>query len=163
VRGKIGSGWLSKIAITCRVDPLLGWNIFLCVVSLVFFSTPSITTQTTMVVRLRFARYGRRNLPYYHIVAANAKTARNSKPLETIGTYNPIPDGNGIKHVNLNIERVKYWLTVGAQPSDSVASLLSKVCISLSFPLYFLFTFAILSLPYMMQCTRRRLSCQDDR
>jgi small subunit ribosomal protein S16 len=82
----------------------------------------------TMVVRLRFARHGRRNLPYYHIVAANAKTARNSKPLETIGTYNPIPDNNGIKHVNINVERVKYWLTVGAQPSDSVASLLSKVC-----------------------------------
>lgn len=92
-----------------------------------------------MVVRLRFARHGRRNLPYYHIVAANAKTARNSKPLETIGTYNPIPDGNGIKHVNLNVERVKYWLTVGAQPSDSVASLLSKVRICLFHCISFFF------------------------
>ncbi|CAM0137541.1 hypothetical protein VKS41_003008 [Umbelopsis sp. WA50703] len=79
-----------------------------------------------MVVRLRLARFGRRNLPYYSIVAANAKTARNAKPLETIGTYNPIPDGQGIKHVNLNIERVKYWLTVGAQPSETVERLLSK-------------------------------------
>jgi small subunit ribosomal protein S16 len=83
-----------------------------------------------MVVRLRLARHGRRNLPYYHIVASNAKTARNSKPLETIGTYNPIPDNNGIKHVNLNIERVKYWLTVGAQPSEPVEKLLSKVSFS---------------------------------
>lgn len=82
-----------------------------------------------MVVRLRLARYGRRNLPYYSIVAANAKTARNAKPLETIGTYNPIPDGQGIKHVNLNVERVKYWLTVGAQPSETVERLLSKVYI----------------------------------
>lgn len=84
-------------------------------------------TPDAMVVRLRLARYGRRNLPYYHIVASNAKTARNSKPLETIGTYNPIPDSNGIKHVNINIERVKYWLTVGAQPSEPVEKLLSKV------------------------------------
>jgi small subunit ribosomal protein S16 len=141
----------------------------LCVVSLgIFFPHHTLNynpKNNTMVVRLRFARHGRRNLPYYHIVAANAKTARNSKPLETIGSYNPIPDGNGIKHVNLNIERVKYWLTVGAQPSDSVASLLSKVCICL-FPLYFLFfTFAILSLSAVHDAVYfgQRLSCQDDR
>lgn len=91
------------------------------------FNRPIYIRQHTMVVRLRLARYGRRNLPYYSIVAANAKTARNAKPLETIGTYNPIPDSQGIKHVNLNIERVKYWLTVGAQPSETVERLLSKV------------------------------------
>ncbi|KAI7849209.1 30S ribosomal protein S16 [Circinella umbellata] len=79
-----------------------------------------------MVVRMRLARFGRRNLPYYHIVVANARTARNSKPIEKVGTYNPIPDEAGNKVVNLNFDRVKYWLTVGAQPSDTVEKLLVK-------------------------------------
>ncbi|KAI9315121.1 30S ribosomal protein S16 [Dichotomocladium elegans] len=79
-----------------------------------------------MVVRMRLARFGRRNLPYYHIVVANARTARNSKPIEKVGTYNPIPDAAGNKVVNLNFDRVKYWLTVGAQPSETVEKLLEK-------------------------------------
>lgn len=80
-----------------------------------------------MVVRIRLARFGRRNLPFYHIVVANARTARNSKPIEKIGTYNPIPDETGNKMVNLNFDRAKYWLTVGAQPSETVEKLLVKV------------------------------------
>ena len=85
-----------------------------------------------MVVRMRLARFGRRNLPYYHIVVANARTARNSKPIEKIGTYNPIPDESGNKLINLNFDRVKYWLTVGAQPSETVEKLLVKVKIKSS-------------------------------
>ncbi|ORZ09603.1 30S ribosomal protein S16 [Absidia repens] len=77
-----------------------------------------------MVVRIRLARHGRRNLPYYHIVVANARTARNSKPLEQIGTFNPIPNDAGQKAINLNFERAKYWLTVGAQPSEMVEKIL---------------------------------------
>lgn len=80
-----------------------------------------------MVVRIRLARFGRRNLPFYHIVVANARTARNSKPIEKIGTYNPIPDETGNKMINLNFDRAKYWLTVGAQPSETVEKLLVKV------------------------------------
>lgn len=80
-----------------------------------------------MVVRIRLARHGRRNLPYYHIVVANARTARNSKPLEQIGTFNPIPNENGQKAINLNFERAKYWLTVGAQPSEMVEKILVQV------------------------------------
>ncbi|ORZ01599.1 30S ribosomal protein S16 [Syncephalastrum racemosum] len=79
-----------------------------------------------MVVRLRLARFGRRNLPYYHIVAANARSKRDGKPIEKIGTYDPIPDSNGNKMVNLNFDRTKYWLTVGAQPSETVEKLLVK-------------------------------------
>ncbi|KAL1931411.1 hypothetical protein VTP01DRAFT_9553 [Rhizomucor pusillus] len=79
-----------------------------------------------MVVRIRLARHGRRNLPFYHIVVANARTARNSKPIEKIGTYNPIPDSSGNKLVNLNFDRAKYWLTVGAQPSETVEKLLVR-------------------------------------
>ncbi|KAI9019446.1 30S ribosomal protein S16 [Phycomyces nitens] len=79
-----------------------------------------------MVVRIRLARHGRRNLPYYHIVVANSRSARNAKPLEKIGTYNPLPDETGNKLINLDFERTKYWLTVGAQPSEIVEKLLVK-------------------------------------
>ncbi|KAI7868462.1 30S ribosomal protein S16 [Spinellus fusiger] len=79
-----------------------------------------------MVVRIRLALHGRRNLPYYHIVVSNARQARNSKPLEKIGTYDPIPNSEGNKLINLNFERTKYWLTVGAQPSEIVEKLLVK-------------------------------------
>ncbi|KAL8963839.1 MAG: hypothetical protein Q9183_004913, partial [Haloplaca sp. 2 TL-2023] len=44
-----------------------------------------------MVLKIRLARFGRRNAPFYNIVVAQARTARNSKPLEVLGTYDPIP------------------------------------------------------------------------
>ncbi|RUS28636.1 ribosomal protein S16 domain-containing protein [Jimgerdemannia flammicorona] len=80
-----------------------------------------------MVVRIRLARFGRKNLPYYHIVVANARSPRDGKHIEQVGTYNPIPDAEGIKHINLNVDRIKYWLTVGAQPSEIVEKILAKV------------------------------------
>ncbi|RUS21240.1 ribosomal protein S16 domain-containing protein [Endogone sp. FLAS-F59071] len=80
-----------------------------------------------MVVRIRLARCGRVNAPYYHIVIANARAARDGKHIEKVGTYNPIPDAQGVKHIDLNIDRIKYWLTVGAQPSEPVGKLLAKV------------------------------------
>ena len=78
-----------------------------------------------MVVRIRLARWGSQRNPFYGIVAANARAARDGKHLERLGTYNPIPN-NGVKHIQLNTDRIKYWLSVGAQPSDRVAWLLSK-------------------------------------
>jgi small subunit ribosomal protein S16 len=62
------------------------------------------------------------------------RTARNSKPLEVLGTYDPIPkpptDGEGkpFKDIKLDSARAKYWLGVGAQPSDPAWRLLSMVC-----------------------------------
>jgi small subunit ribosomal protein S16 len=79
-----------------------------------------------MVVKIRLSRWGARNNPFYGIVVANARAARDGKHLERVGTYNPIPDQNKVKHVELNVERIKYWLSVGAQPSDRVAWLLAK-------------------------------------
>ncbi|KAL7273686.1 37S ribosomal protein S16, mitochondrial [Rhizina undulata] len=84
-----------------------------------------------MVVKLRLARFGKAHAPVYNIVVAQARTARNSKPIEVIGTYDPIPkppiDGNGkpFKEIQLDIDRAKYWLGVGAQPSDPMQRLLS--------------------------------------
>ncbi|KAJ8122277.1 hypothetical protein ONZ43_g1489 [Nemania bipapillata] len=68
------------------------------------------------------------------MVVAHARTARNSKPLEVIGTYNPIPspdpyDESGRLHkdIKLDITRARYWIGVGAQPTDTAWRLLSMV------------------------------------
>lgn len=115
-----------------------------------------------MVVKIRLARFGRTNSPFYNIVVAHARqdspylhpiqlsqpeespdadflpfsrTARNSKPLEVIGTYDPIPkkdsyDESGKLHkdIRLDVDRAKYWVGVGAQPTDTVWRFLSMVC-----------------------------------
>ncbi|TVY94377.1 Ribosomal protein S16, mitochondrial [Lachnellula willkommii] len=84
-----------------------------------------------MVVKIRLARFGRRKAPFYNIVVAQARTARNSKPIEVLGTYDPIPkpptDGEGkpFKDIKLDAARAKYWIGVGAQPSDPAWRLLS--------------------------------------
>ncbi|KAL8751091.1 MAG: hypothetical protein Q9199_006657 [Rusavskia elegans] len=86
-----------------------------------------------MVLKIRLARFGKRNAPFYNIVVAQARTARNSKPLEVLGTYDPIPkpppsgEGKAIKDIKLDTSRAKYWLGVGAQPSDPAWRLLSMV------------------------------------
>lgn len=86
-----------------------------------------------MVVKIRLARFGRRKAPFYNIVVAHARTARNSKPIEVLGTYDPIPkapvdgDGKAFKDVRLDSVRAKYWLGVGAQPSDPAWRLLSMI------------------------------------
>ncbi|KAL9634630.1 MAG: hypothetical protein Q9164_003976 [Protoblastenia rupestris] len=86
-----------------------------------------------MVLKIRLARFGKRNEPFYNIVVAQARTARNSKPLEVLGTYDPIPkpaplgEGKPFKDIRLDSARAKYWLGVGAQPSDPARRLLSMI------------------------------------
>ncbi|KAK2074986.1 hypothetical protein P8C59_009151 [Phyllachora maydis] len=87
-----------------------------------------------MVVKIRLARFGRTNAPFYNIVVAHARTARNSRPLEVIGTYDPVPRkdtyqraGKLHKDVKLDVLRARYWVGVGAQPTDTVRRLLSYV------------------------------------
>ncbi|KAI9505813.1 ribosomal protein S16 domain-containing protein, partial [Coemansia spiralis] len=80
-----------------------------------------------MAVRIRFSRLGIRNRPMFHIVAMNARSKRDGKPLETLGSFNPHPDlKENTKHVALDFERTKYWLGVGAQPTDGVRFLLER-------------------------------------
>jgi len=79
-----------------------------------------------MVVRLRLQRFGRTHCPFYRMVAANARAPRDGKFLEIVGTYNPIPNKSGIKEIRLKTDRLRYWIGVGAQPSDRVAWLLGK-------------------------------------
>ncbi|XP_062010697.1 small ribosomal subunit protein bS16m/bS16c-like [Rosa rugosa] len=79
-----------------------------------------------MVVRLRLARFGCKNRPFYRVMAADSRSPRDGKHLEVLGYYNPLPGQDGGKRMGLNFDRVKYWLSVGAQPSDPVQCLLFR-------------------------------------
>ena len=60
------------------------------------------------------------------MVAADSRAPRDGKFLEIVGTYNPIANSAGIKEIRLKTDRLRYWLSVGAQPSDRVAWILGK-------------------------------------
>lgn len=77
------------------------------------------------MVKLRFQRHGRSHRPFYRLVAVDARFKRNGKYLERLGWYNPMP-GEGEKDVELDGDRIKHWLSVGAQPSDTVRDLLAN-------------------------------------
>ena len=73
-----------------------------------------------MAISLRLARGGAKKRPYYRIVAADSRRARDGKYLEQLGTYNPMLPKDSEDRVKLIEDRVRYWLSVGAQPSDRV-------------------------------------------
>ncbi|XP_047083456.1 LOW QUALITY PROTEIN: 30S ribosomal protein S16-2, chloroplastic/mitochondrial-like [Lolium rigidum] len=79
-----------------------------------------------MVVRIRPARFDRRNRPFYRVMAADSRSPRDGKHLEVLGYYNPLPGKDGGKRMGLKFERVKYWLSVGAQPIDPVQRILFR-------------------------------------
>ncbi len=73
-----------------------------------------------MSLKLRLARAGTKKRPYYHVVVADARSPRDGRFIEKIGTYDPkLLDKE--KRVSLIAERVSHWLSVGAQPTDRVA------------------------------------------
>ncbi len=76
-----------------------------------------------MAVKLRLRRTGTTNNACWRVVAADSKSPRDGRCIEELGFYNPKSDPAECK---LNEERVKYWLSVGAQPSDQVNSLIKK-------------------------------------
>jgi small subunit ribosomal protein S16 len=79
-----------------------------------------------MSVAIRLSRGGAKKRPYYKIVVANSRAPRDGRYLEQIGTYNPILAKDDENRVRLNEDRVRYWLGVGAQPTDRVARMLDK-------------------------------------
>lgn len=80
-----------------------------------------------MTVKIRLARIGQRHQPLYKIRVANSWAKRDGKFIEQIGSYDPRPDDTGVKYCDLDFERVKYWISVGAQPTNTVSRLLGKV------------------------------------
>ena len=79
-----------------------------------------------MAVKIRLARGGAKKRPYYRIVAADARAPRDGDFIEKLGTYNPLLQKDDPKRVVLNSERIQYWLSCGAQPTDRVRYLLRK-------------------------------------
>lgn len=77
------------------------------------------------MVKLRLKRYGRRHRPFYRLCAMDQRSARDSKAIEELGHFDPI-EKDSQKALTINAERAKYWLSVGAQPSRTVKSLLRK-------------------------------------
>ena len=76
-----------------------------------------------MAVKLRLKRMGSKQKPFYRIVAADSRSPRDGRFIETIGTYNPIVKEN---NVTVDEEKVAKWISNGAQPTDTVKSLLTK-------------------------------------
>lgn len=75
------------------------------------------------MVKIRLARGGAKRRPFYRIVVADARCPRNGRFLEKVGTYNPLTE-NGT--LSLKRERVDYWISVGAQPTEAVRRLLRR-------------------------------------
>ena len=85
-------------------------------------STPVIY-EIFMSVKIRLKRAGAKNNPVFRVVVADSRSPRDGKFIEEIGTYNPRQKDSNVK---LNLDRIKYWVSKGAQPSDTVRSLLKK-------------------------------------
>jgi len=79
-----------------------------------------------MSVSIRLSRGGAKKRPYYKIVVANSRAPRDGAYLEQVGTYNPVLPKEDENRVRLVEDRVRYWLGVGAQPTDRVARMLDK-------------------------------------
>jgi small subunit ribosomal protein S16 len=73
-----------------------------------------------MALKIRLARGGSKKRPYYRIVVAQATAPRDGSFIEKVGTYNPLLPKDSGERVVLNTDRVKHWLSVGAQPTDRV-------------------------------------------
>lgn len=76
-----------------------------------------------MAVKIRLARHGAKKKPFYRIVVADSESPRDGKFLENVGTYDPLYDP---AKITLKPERIQYWMTQGAKPTDTVRTLLKK-------------------------------------
>ena len=77
-----------------------------------------------MSVKIRLKRVGAKNAPYYRVGVADARSPRDGKFIEEIGSYQPLKKGDNCK---IDLERAKYWVSHGAQPSETVASFIKKL------------------------------------
>ena len=75
------------------------------------------------MVKIRLARYGAKNQPKYRIVSAEEKFKRDGRFIEVLGFYDPTKNPSVVK---VNRDRLNYWLSVGAQPTDTVRRLVAK-------------------------------------
>jgi small subunit ribosomal protein S16 len=76
-----------------------------------------------MSVKIRMKRVGTKNTPVYRIVVADSRSPRDGKCIEEIGTYQPLKKDDNF---TIKLDRAQYWVSKGAQPSDTVASFIKK-------------------------------------
>lgn len=84
------------------------------------------TKEPCVAVRIRMKRLGRRHRPFYRICVMDARRPRDGEAIEEVGHYDPLVRDKS-QRVRLNLERIDYWLSVGAQPTEKVATLIKKV------------------------------------
>ena len=77
-----------------------------------------------MAVKIRLRRMGQKKAPFYRVVVADSRSPRDGRFIEEIGQYDPSAETDKIK---VDMERAKYWIANGAQPTDTVRGLLKKV------------------------------------
>jgi small subunit ribosomal protein S16 len=76
-----------------------------------------------MSVKIRMKRVGTKNTPVFRIIVADSRSPRDGKFIEELGTYHPLKPGDNF---TLKLDRAQYWISKGAQPSDTVASFIKK-------------------------------------
>ena len=77
------------------------------------------------MVRIRLARHGSKKNPFYHITVADQRRSRDGRFIERLGYFNPVAKGNAQEY-RIEMDRVDYWLSKGAQPTDMVKKLVSR-------------------------------------
>ncbi len=85
-----------------------------------------------MPAKIRLQRHGKKGQPFYHIVVADSRAPRDGKFIEKLGTYNPLTNP---AQINIKVDRALYWYSVGAQPTDTARSLLSKTGVLMKYHL----------------------------
>ena len=85
-----------------------------------------------MPAKIRLQRHGKKGQPFYHIVVADSRAPRDGKFTEKLGTYNPLTNP---AQINIKFDRALYWYSVGAQPTDTARSLLSKTGVMMKYHL----------------------------
>lgn len=79
-----------------------------------------------MSVRIRMRLHGRKHRPFFRICVIDRQKARDGLPIEEVGTYDPMVRDKAAR-AKINLERVDYWISKGAQPSEQVAALIKKI------------------------------------
>ncbi|MGI3170084.1 30S ribosomal protein S16 [Pseudooceanicola sp. C21-150M6] len=77
-----------------------------------------------MAMKIRLARGGSKKRPFYRIVAADSRMPRDGRFIEKLGTYNPLLPKDSEDRVKMDLDRIKYWMDQGAQPTDRIARFL---------------------------------------
>ncbi|WP_272009545.1 30S ribosomal protein S16 [Roseovarius sp. ZX-A-9] len=77
-----------------------------------------------MAMKIRLARGGSKKRPFYRIVASDSRMPRDGRFIEKLGTYNPLLPKDSEERVKMDMERVQYWLSKGAQPTDRISRML---------------------------------------